>query len=1189
MKGASDRRCLAREMWLLREKVMRHLHPVAVLWLVLVTGMVSLLAANTAHARSDKIIELVSHADSGTLASLPEYWPLEKTEPDQIADLALKAWRLLLEQQFERSEAVFRKALTRQMNADKAGKGEGSTDSDPVQAARAVTDMVWSAGLETRPDLLARRTHFEAAIMGVARSENATEIARKAVAEAVALTPPAPAAESAAHLFLVWRLWGNSREEAGAELLKALESRKKVAGYNHVQVARILRVLGILQRRNGDFAKARAYYNESLAVLESLPGYPVGETDGDLADLLRDRAVLYRREGEYGQAEADYRRAVDIQGRFEKEDRIKLAGTLNNLATLLTDLGRFHEATLLHRRAIPVREAFLGPFHLSVARELMSLAHLFIARKRPAHAFPVLERVAGILTENPDADPGLTARMLGLRGRAFETEGNFKDAETAYRLALGIWQKLEGLDHPDSLEAMRNLAAALRFQEKFEEGEKLLQSALEKTESRYGPDHPETATARNDLAGLLRDRKQFDAARKLYLQSLENLRGRFGADHPEIALVLHNLARTALEEGRLDLARQRIDQAADIGEHRIATGQDISLAPEGGDSAAERASLREIFLDSARIYALSWQEAGVPEDARAKSFAEASFQALQMARGMTTASAVARMSARFATGQDRLASLVRERQTAVGLYSRLDRELEEVLSRPADERDPAREQALRDRMVVLESRIATSGTVLEEEFPDYLELVNPKPLSIASTQLLLNPGEAVLLTGTGPKASVVMLLRPDSYRLHVVPVRSKELEKAVQALRGGLDPVRVTRNDRGLEAFSLDQSYDLYRRLLAPVMDGLDRVRHIFHVPDGALQSLPVGVLVASPPPAGGGETDAMEAFRNADWLALKHGFSVLPAVQALRALRRFAKRAHGKRPFLGIGDPLLRDHPDGDKGLRAAACSQTRGVVTGDASEVQSKEVAEISWKTASQPWAFRSSGNVEPAALFQGPGGMADPCTVASLTSLPDTAVELGAINEILGGAQSRLMLQDEAREHFIRESRDLDEYQVIAFATHGITAGELEGMSEPALVLTPPEEASPLDDGLLTATEISGLSLDADWVLLSACNTAAPDGQVGSDNLSGLARAFFHAGARALYVSHWQVVSDATTELTREMLMAWRTGGPDGQGLEKAEAHRRAMEIFVRKPAKPEWSHPLFWAPFVIVGEGGAGQPG
>ena len=152
-------------------------------------------------------------------------------------------------------------------------------------------------------------------------------------------------------------------------------------------------------------------------------------------------------------------------------------------------------------------------------------------------------------------------------------------------------------------------------------------------------------------------------------------------------------------------------------------------------------------------------------------------------------------------------------------------------------------------------------------------------------------------------------------------------------------------------------------------------------------------------------------------------------------------------------------------------------------------------------------------------------------------------------------------------------------MAFSTHGLISGELTGLSEPALVLTPPQEGTEADDGLLTASEIAQLKLNADWVILSACNTASAD-KPGAEGLSGLARAFFYAGARALLVSHWPVESNAATQLTTTMFDELKTNPTIG----RSEALRRSMMKLAANDNTPHYSHPAFWAPFVVVGEGG-----
>jgi CHAT domain-containing protein len=170
-------------------------------------------------------------------------------------------------------------------------------------------------------------------------------------------------------------------------------------------------------------------------------------------------------------------------------------------------------------------------------------------------------------------------------------------------------------------------------------------------------------------------------------------------------------------------------------------------------------------------------------------------------------------------------------------------------------------------------------------------------------------------------------------------------------------------------------------------------------------------------------------------------------------------------------------------------------------------------------------------------------------------------------------------EAKIKSLSTSGTLKSYRVLHFATHGLIAGETQmltaNQAEPALLLTPPEVATEKDDGLLTASEVAKLVIDADWVILSACNTAAGDGASNAEALSGLASAFLYAGGRSLLVSHWYVNSQAAVQLITQ------TVGILAQqpALSRSEAMRRSMTSHIR--AGGPQSHPSYWAPFIIIG--------
>jgi CHAT domain-containing protein len=357
--------------------------------------------------------------------------------------------------------------------------------------------------------------------------------------------------------------------------------------------------------------------------------------------------------------------------------------------------------------------------------------------------------------------------------------------------------------------------------------------------------------------------------------------------------------------------------------------------------------------------------------------------------------------------------------------------------------------------------------------------------------------------------------------------------------------------------FDPARAYRLYTALFGEVRDVIAG-KHLLMVPSGALTQLPFQVLVTEDPGASA----------SVAWLVRAHAVTVLPAVSSLEALRRVGRPSAATRPLIGFGNPLLDGSPNDAEDARRAGLARANQACP--VSATLRVALAERSAKVG--PRARRAA--VHAASLAE----------IKAQAPLPETAEELCAVAADLKADPRDIHLGALASEREVKRlstAGELAKYRMLHFASHGVLPGDLAGTGEPGLILTPPEAASEQDDGFLSASEIAALKLDADWVVLSACNTAA-GGATSAETLSGLGRAFIYAGARALLVSHWAVYSDATVKL----ITAAASEMSRDPGVGRAEATRRAMLALIDK-GSPAEAHPAFWAPFVVVGDGAAGR--
>ena len=452
------------------------------------------------------------------------------------------------------------------------------------------------------------------------------------------------------------------------------------------------------------------------------------------------------------------------------------------------------------------------------------------------------------------------------------------------------------------------------------------------------------------------------------------------------------------------------------------------------------------------------------------------------------------------------------------------------------------EQRARERISAIAGERAKLQKALSAEFPEYSALSNPLPLATKEIQALLSDDEAMVLLAVSEKESHVFALTRDGFDWKPIPLGADALSIKIAAFRRGLDIAKASDASGKAGLFDLAIANELYAALLAPIETVVKGKRSLLVVPSGALTALPFHLLVTEKPAMA--IPDTFDGYRNAAWLLKRHAVSVLPSVTSLKALRAFARRDQNIKPMTGFGDPLFNPAQGGDK--RAAQKTAARSVASLAYTE-------------------FWSGAGVDRSRLAQ------------ALAQLPDTADELIAVARDLGVAESDIHLGVDASETTLKRTR-LADYSIVYFATHGLVAGDVKGLAEPSLALSIPAQPSEFDDGLLTASEVAQLKLNADWVVLSACNTIAGD-RPGAEALSGLARSFFYAGARALLVTHWAVDSAAATRLTTSTFDRLKAN----PGIGRAEALRQAMLAYLNDASSPRNAYPAFWGPFALIGEG------
>ena len=487
-------------------------------------------------------------------------------------------------------------------------------------------------------------------------------------------------------------------------------------------------------------------------------------------------------------------------------------------------------------------------------------------------------------------------------------------------------------------------------------------------------------------------------------------------------------------------------------------------------------------------------------------------------------------------GTDEASRLFRQSVTLTRQVERARIELARLqdIAKPSPA-DVIRTRVLRATLDTSQKEQLTTQAALGS-FPRY-RAVSSDTISLADLQKILRQGEAYYrMTIVGDHVYAMMITK-QSARAAKLNISSGELSDQVMALRDTIS--KVENGQRTTYPFDVALSHQLYGELFGHFENELSGTTHLIFEPDGAMLRLPINLLVmdqasvASYQTRASAGTDAAYDFRGIGWLGRDRDISTAVSPRSFAQLRN-APPSAGHREYLGLGE-------------------------------------------------------NTPPSASAQGlvPAvGDRDCILPLSAWMHPISAKELEVAGSILkkfdpNGVE--IDTRDQFTDTAFKARSDLDQYRILHFATHGVvTARAAKCAAQPALLTSFGGTGS---NGLLTFRDIFDLHLDADLVVLSACDTAGKASTLATEQaglstggdvaLDGLVRAFVGAGARLVIASHWPVPDDynATERLITGLFSA-PPGTPTVTALRMSQ--RTLMD-------DERTSHPFYWSAFAVVGDG------
>lgn len=508
------------------------------------------------------------------------------------------------------------------------------------------------------------------------------------------------------------------------------------------------------------------------------------------------------------------------------------------------------------------------------------------------------------------------------------------------------------------------------------------------------------------------------------------------------------------------------------------------------------------------------------------------FTLMQKVRSSATAQTVAQLSARLSSGNSKEARTLRLIQDLERQENVLRAQFDRLQADP--DADFHRKRVMSSKLSEKQKQLVAARNSLEN--PDGYKRLVDDTIDLKDAQKLLSDGEIMAVIQLGENSGLVGVVTNKTFTAYEVDLSIDAAEEAVKQFRQAVDLDTIVRLDpKG--------NYELYQTLFGPVTELVDEADHLIVIPTGPLLSMPFNTLIVEEYTGDIPIVDqAYFDYSQVKWLGAQIGVTTGVSISSFFLGRTVTEPSKAGKSFIGFGD--FREF--------------------GDDQEVISRIIEQR---------------QIAPTCRD-------DVRSIGLIGELSGTRKEMDLIQDVLQITDENIVLGEDFTDSRVK-SMDLDAYRVIHFATHGILGISAECLPEPTLITSISDDG----DALLEASEILNLKLDADLVVMSACNTGQGAGAVtdqigllaadglyaaGGEGLNGLARSFFFAGARNVLSTLWQADDVSAQEL---MVLFYGTASGDDP-VSIAEAMRLSQASLIEGG---EFSHPYFWAPFATIGDG------